>query len=270
MFINNFKILIFYKKVYSYETKRKENMYNLDIDIFTKNLKYYRKTRNITLDKLGKSINKSKATVSKYERGEIIPDITTVLLICNVLNITLSQLFPNDNKTYTTSKNYNPFNLNKLYFYYYTGNKLILSVGEITEMDNKIKVRFYNGIKNITKYAEESSYYYEGIMECDQTIGYINLYNVQSQGTQLEKIQISFNISWSKKFNNTSFFIFALTPNSSPVVKKGILSSTPISSDIINKYNDDLFITKKDINNILKENAWILEKNNYDHFFYDI
>ena len=101
------------------------------------------------------------------------------------------------------------------------------------------------------------------------TLQYINLYNIQSQGTQLEKIQISFNVLWTKKFKFAPFFILALTPNSQPVIKKGLISSSPLAKESISKYSNDLSITKSDLDRIKNDNAWILESKNYDHFFYD-
>lgn len=241
-------------------------MYNINNINFTKLLTEYRKSRGITLESLGNKIGKTKATVSKYERGEIIPDIITILEICNALNITLSQLFPISNSENSNNSFINPFNVQKLYLYYYSENMLITSVLELKEESNKVLVNFYNGIKNINNYANETSYYYEGILECDKTIGYINLYNSTSQGTLLEKIQISFIIPWSYNCKLTNFFILALTPNSIPVVKKGIMSEKPLLD--ISRYVSNLKITKDDITKIQHDNAWILENKNYDYFFF--
>ena len=36
----------------------------------------------MTLSDVGKSINKSKATISKYESNQIIPDAITLLELC--------------------------------------------------------------------------------------------------------------------------------------------------------------------------------------------
>lgn len=242
-------------------------MYNLNTSNFRQLLTEYRKSRGFTLESLGKKIGKTKATISKYENGEIIPDILTILEICNTLNITLTQLFPSIyiNNVKKTSKN--PFNTNKLYLYYYTENILITSVLELKETNNEILVNFYNGIKNLTNYAKETSYYYEGILECDKNIGYINLCNTSSHETILEKIQISFVIPWSQNFQLTNFFILALTPNSIPIIKKGIISTLPLSST--SPYLEILKISKKDLEKIQENNAWILENKNYDYFFFN-
>lgn len=241
-------------------------MYEINQNIFGKNLRILRKSRKLTLDSLGDSINKTKATVSKYEKGEIIPDITTVLEICNVLDISISQLFPMNSKTHKhLSKN--PFKTNVIYMYYYTEDILITSILEICENNNEIKVNYFNGVKDIVKYANKTSYIYEGFMECDKTIGYVNLINKNSENTQLEKLQISFNIPWSNDFEITNFYILGLTPNSIPIVKKGILSSSPLNN--FDNFKEDLKISKEELIKIQNDNGWILANKNYNHFFFD-
>lgn len=242
-------------------------MYDININSFCENLKLFRKSRQITLEMLGEKINKTKATVSKYEKGEIIPDFITVLEICNSLNISVSQLFPASQNELNKTLNRNPFSSNIIYMYYYTEKRLITSIIEIYEENNIMKVKYYNGVKDIIKYAENVSYEYEGILECDKTIGYINLRNINFQNTQLEKLQISFNISWSNDFEITNCFIIGLTPNSLPVVKKGILSINPIKN--FEKFEEDLKITQEEMNKILYDNGWILYNKNFNHFFFD-
>lgn len=240
-------------------------MYDLNNN-FNRFLTQYRKSRGLTLEALGNKIGKTKATVSKYEKGEIIPDIITILEICNTLNITLSQLYPTTLHV-SQHQHINPFVINKLYLYYYTENILITSIIELSQESNTIFARLYNGVKDINKYASQTAYYYEGIMECDKTIGYINLSNSVSQETQLEKLQLSFTIPWSQNIEITSFFLLGITPNSIPIVKKGILSIEPIKN--IEIYQEDLKINNKDLKKIQEDNAWILENKNYSHFFFE-
>ena len=242
-------------------------MYNKKFDMISENLKYYRHSRGFTLDTLGKMINKTKATVSKYEKGEIIPDIITILEICDALQISISQLFPIDNFQ-ENRKSLNPFNSNIIYMYYYTENKLITSILEITETVNEINVKYFNGVKDVKKYFNNSSYIYDGILQCDKTIGYFNLTNRKSSNIQLEKLQISFIIPWSNTFDITNCFILGLTPNSCPIIKKGILSMCPL--DNINNFEYDLKISENELRKIKHDNGWILENKNYNHFFYDI
>ena len=239
-------------------------MYNINNN-FGNLITEFRKSRGLTLDQLGNSIGKTKTTVSKYEKLEIIPDVITILEICNTLNISLSQLFPDQNKLKTKSSK-NPFLANKLYLYYYTEDIPITSIIEIKDDYNKCFVTLYNGIKSIKNYASNSSYYYEGTMECDKTIGYMNLSNIESTETQLEKLQLSFNIPWSRNLEITTFFLLGITPNSIPILKKGIISITPIQD--ISIYNDELLLSNNELQKLKKNNAWILENKNYSNFFF--
>lgn len=242
-------------------------MYNLEEIKLNEKIKKYRESRNISITKLGELICKSKSTVSKYENGDVLPDIVTILELCNVLNIELDELFPTQKQDNSTFSFNNLFKESKIFFYYYTENHLVTSIAELVNNKNSniTKVKFYNGVKDTLKYAASSSYYYEGEFIYDKNISYINLNNVNSQGTQYEKIQISFNIPWNKNRDKTFFFILALTPHSIPIVKKGILSFKEIHN--IHNYDNYLKITKDELNKIKYNNAWILNDSNYDDIF---
>ena len=67
----------------------------------------------MTLSDVGKSINKSKATISKYESNQIIPDAITLLELCNCLNISINDFLP-----ITEEKNINSNNFKTFIFQY--------------------------------------------------------------------------------------------------------------------------------------------------------
>ena len=187
-------------------------MYNLEDIKLNEQIRKYRKSRNISATQLGQLISKSKSTISKYESGKLIPDIITLIEICNILDIDLDELIPQCERNNINYKQNNLFNSPKLYFYYYTQNHLVVSIAELinSKKSDTTKVRFYNGVKSTSKYGNKSSYYYEGKLTYDKTIGYINLENTISQGTQYEKIQISFSIPWNNEIDKTSFFPYSL------------------------------------------------------------
>lgn len=66
-------------------------MVNIPQEIGNK-IKIYRKKKNLTLLELSEAICKSKATVSKYENGQISLDIMTLYDIARVLGIHVEQL----------------------------------------------------------------------------------------------------------------------------------------------------------------------------------
>ena len=101
-------------------------------------IKSYRKAARLTLQQLGDAIHKSRATVCKYESGEISPDLETLYEISQILQVSPAQLtaihpdiqhpfvFGVPAATETTDvpgrMQKNPFfQARRLYFYFYDG-----------------------------------------------------------------------------------------------------------------------------------------------------
>ena len=236
-------------------------MYNINHLNIGETLRKYRKIKHLSLEYVGDKIYKTKATVSKYEKGEIIPDLYTLLELCNVLGINLSSLIPYIQEVYKSSPF--PFNSNKLYMYYLTENKLIESIIEFSFKTNEPIVSFYNGTKNDSTYA----YFYEGTMEYTDNIIYLNLKNISSKKLDIERVQIIIPLPLSNVGNCFKCFITGLTPNFSPIVKRGIVSTEPINLE--KNHINKLKISHEEIQSIINNNAWILDSKLYDEFFYD-
>ena len=175
-------------------------------------------------------------------------------------------MFTFKDTTVSQSFIYNPFNSNQLYLYYYTDKKLITSIIDIYTENNIHKCKFFNGIKNLHHY-KKCSYYYEGFLESNKTTAYFTLNNASLRNDMLEKVEIVINVSWSNEVNIYKGLILGLTPNSLPIVKKVILSTSEIPS--IAKYNKDLIFSKEDVKKIFLDDALILENKNYNEFFFD-
>ena len=82
-----------------------EDLSNINIEI-GKKIKNIRKSKNMTIQELANSINKSKSTVSKYENGDISIDIQTLYEISNALNVHVEQLLyirPNISKIHNNN-----------------------------------------------------------------------------------------------------------------------------------------------------------------------
>lgn len=241
-------------------------MYNIKNSNIGNKLKYYRKASNKTMLEVGQAINKSKATISKYEKNEIIPDSITLLELCNCLNISLDELFSIEKEANQKHTLINPFDSERLYVYYYTDKKLMTSIIDISQENNTFKCKFFNGLKNIEKY-KNCSYYYEGTLEANKTTAYFLLDNASHENNMLEKVQIIVSIPWSSQISVCKGLIVGLTPNALPIVKKIIISTSFL--DDIHKYNDALTFSKEDVKKIYYDGALIVENKNYDEFFFD-
>lgn len=101
-------------------------------------IRTYRKMRSMTLQQLADAIHKSRASVSKYENGEIVLDIQTLYEIANALEVGLNQLTdykppvtPKVNYSFETVSKSPFFQAKRLYFYFYDGKHQRLKDGII-------------------------------------------------------------------------------------------------------------------------------------------
>ena len=103
-------------------------MENINVFIGSK-IRNYRKMKKLTLQQLADLIHKSRATVSKYETGEIALDIQTLYDIAEALEVSFSQLTDyqprREEEESLPVQGFNGespfFKADKLYFYFYDG-----------------------------------------------------------------------------------------------------------------------------------------------------
>ncbi len=216
-------------------------MYDINNINIGENIKRYRKINMLSLAEVGSYLHKTKATISKYERNEIIPDSITLLKLCNVLNISLSHLFP-INEHFDSF----PFN-NKLYLYYCKGKKIVSSEIDVFIDNYKYKTRLYNS---------KFDCFLEGILNYSKPL--INIYfndriNINSS------ISLSQVIINSELINNSycfNCFVVDLNKNSSPIIRKGIISEKSIEN--IRQCFSILNVDKNNYKKIVNNNAWEL------------
>lgn len=112
-------------------------------------MRQFRKAQGLTLQQMANQLNKSKATMSKYETGDIVLDIETLSAAANLLQVSISQLTDyrpdaeiltenkkevslNETSEIHPVKGQSPFfTADRLYFYYYDGRYRRLKEGTI-------------------------------------------------------------------------------------------------------------------------------------------
>lgn len=153
-------------------------------------IRAYRKQRGMTLQQLADQIHKSRASVSKYETGEITLDIQTLYEISQVLNVDLSRLTdyrPEKPQPVPTPSPYageSPFfRAERLYFYFYDGRYNRLKDGVIHIHKKESKDGNYEAslsISSVTPTGRSSEIYYTGkVVYSDMLIrfSFVNQYN---------------------------------------------------------------------------------------------
>ena len=83
-------------------------------EIIAKNLIKLRKQHRLTQLELAEKINYSDKAISRWENGEVTPDIETLNNICTVYNMPISFLFDENLDLETVQKERNSNNTNKL------------------------------------------------------------------------------------------------------------------------------------------------------------
>lgn len=235
-------------------------MYDVEfLDVGSK-IKIARKEKQYTLDELGDRIGRTKSAVYKYESNAIIPDFLTLLEICNVLDIKISDLCDSKLDEEENERAYNPFDTDKLYLYYigYKG-KLIGSSIKIANSNNRYRVYLKNSYKDKDKVMFVNEYI--GSMESDKSVTYLNLRNDPYSNDRFEKIQIIINL----KYSLNDFYIGSInatTDSNNPTTRKCIITKERVvDRDELNYIYDKLLITKDELENIEDTNYWNMPVN---------
>lgn len=92
-------------------------MENINL-VIGNNIKTLRKANKLTQYELAERLNYSNKAISRWESGEIIPDVVTLNRICEVFNIPISKIFEKDLTNKSAVKNY----------HLQIGNKLAISL----------------------------------------------------------------------------------------------------------------------------------------------
>lgn len=212
-------------------------------------IKLYRNAAGLSLDKLAKKIYRSKSTVSKYERGLISIDISTLFEIAKVLQINIEQLidFTDD----TVDKNYkvNAKTTKQQYMYEYKSNTstVIRSIMRLTYKDSCINTLLFYGIKSYEAYESCQNLYY-GEAHISPSIQNYYLYN---QNNKLEHVMITTISPINQQIYPIGMMLGLSSIPIEPVVGKVVISDTILSD---NDVKNMLLFNKSEILRLKKTN----------------
>lgn len=161
-------------------------------------IRNYRKMKKMTLQQLADAIHKSRATVSKYETGDIALDLETLYEISSVLEISLNRLtdyhpqsedpIPTEFPLTARSGTSPFFKADRLYFYFYDGRYDRLKEAVIDVHKNEpIGDGSYNAsmsFHSTTATGRSSEIFYTGnVLYSDMLIrfSFVNQYNKLEQ-----------------------------------------------------------------------------------------
>lgn len=153
-------------------------------------IKMYRKAQKMTLQQLADRIHKSRATVSKYENGEITIDVEALYEISQALGVEFAQLTNYRSEPEPAEQEVLPaggrgafFEAERLYFYFYEGRYKRLKEGIIAIRKSEEQPGDWDAELTIYGNAENGgrgALYYTGkVVYSDMLIrfSFVNRYN---------------------------------------------------------------------------------------------
>lgn len=239
-------------------------------------IRQFRKMQGFTLQYMADQLNKSKATMSKYETGDIILDVETLYDIANLLQVSISQLtdrrpdgeiLPDDGEnaefrgevsSEETSSPSSPFfRSERLYFYYYDGRYRRIKEGIIRIMKNgtescPVTVSVSAG----TPMGRSSEEHYTGLaVYSDMLIRF----DFTNQNQPLEKNQLSI-------FNPADSLCEGLlsgisTVDQVPFACKCLISLTPQDTSLTGGLMPHLAFTRRELQRLQKLNMMLADGN---------
>lgn len=212
-------------------------------------IRIFRKRKGMTLEELDKALFKSKATVSKYERGEITLDIITLYEISNILNVNIEQLlFLKKESDIPTPSSSNPAffsDINQFYSYVYDGrvNKIMKCVFDIvpTEARTGNNIYMYMNFKDYKNYQDCENTYHGTIDHYDTLTNIV----MRNQDTYIEQVSISILASFLDSSTKWGLFFGISSRPLMPIAVKMLFSRNILKEN--EELVEQLKISREDI-----------------------
>ena len=226
-------------------------------------IRNYRKMKKLTIQQLADMIHKSRATVSKYETGEITLDIETLYDISSALDVDLNQLTDYRPPKETTAEivDYSGkspfFHADRLYFYFFDGRYNRLKDGIIDIHRNVMEDGCFEAslsIRSVSAAGRTSEVYYTGkVLYSDMLIrfSFVNQYNKLE-----EDLLYIFNPLELRDFTE-GLLCGISSADLMPCAFKCIVTLTP--QEATEELKNQLLITPKEIKRWQKMNMLVVD-----------
>lgn len=231
-------------------------------------IRNYRKMKKMTIQNLADKIHKSKATVSKYESGDIALDLQTLFEISQVLDVRMDQLcdyhVEDDTQIINLVNDYQGkspfFKADRLYFYFYDGkyNRLKEAIIDIHKnvIDEEGCYEANFSIQSTTPTGRSSEVYYHGnVLYSDMLIRF----SFQNQYNKLEQDLLYIFNPLELREVTEGLLCGISSTDFMPCAYKCLVSLTPNTN--YEELKEQLLITPKELKKWKKMNMLIVDNN---------
>ena len=248
-------------------------------------IRQFRKAQGLTLQQMADQLKKSKATMSKYETGDIILDIETLAAAADLLQVSISQLTdyrpeeeilmggqanpaeevsPDETHASFSPKGQSPFfQADRLYFYYYDGRYRRLKEGTIRihrQDRSRLECSASAVIAAGTPMGRSSEEYYVGeVLYSEMTIRFTfkNQHNAAEQN-----MLYVFNPPDMPDALAEGLLSGLTTNEQIPCAYKCLVSLAPQDMDLAGSLKQRLTFTRRDLQLLQKRNMLLADSQN--------
>lgn len=227
-----------------------------------KRIRLYRKMKNLTIEMFAGMIGKSKATVSKYENGDISIDIETLFSIAAALGISINQLVDYEDAAALRDGDSESMKRSagkiRYYLYFYDGrrSRIVKNVIEVQGdgEDGVYNANFYSDIEDYSN-CYNCKFLYHGIMKKFDAFTNFNFENLNNKVEQLFLYGIN-------SFSHNNKMIGMLSGLSTqpilPASFKCLLSTNILEEN--EEMKAQLVFSKEDIKQLKKMNMFVISQ----------
>lgn len=211
-------------------------MQNREISVqIGKRIRGCRKKRQMTIEQLAKAIAKSKATVSKYEKGEIAMDVETLYEVADALHVHVEQILCVREERAALEANGNApaffSGVSQFYSYIFDGrcNQLVRCVFDVLSQSEpgKYKIMMYMNFRDYDNYQDCENTYW-GYIEHYDALTNIHLNN---QDTPMEQVTASILASFLDADTKWGLFFGISSRPMMPIAVKMLFSKRRLNED---------------------------------------
>ena len=222
-------------------------------------IRLYRKMKGLTIEIFAGMIHKSKATVSKYENGDISIDIETLFVIAEALEISVNQLvdYANEEETSAEGGLKGLVSKSRYYMYFYDGRRSriarnVIEVQDGGEENGVFDANMYAYLENFDNYYQ-CKLLYHGVMRRYDT--FVN-FNFENQNNKVERAFLYAINSFSHSGRMAGLYCGLSTQPILPACFKFVLSPEILEEN--EELKMELMVSKEDIKVLKKMNMFVV------------
>jgi len=221
-------------------------------------IRLFRKMKGMTIEVFAGMIGKSKATVSKYENGDISIDVETLFAIAQALEVPVNQLIDyTDGKAADKGEKKHQLTKSRYYMYFYDGrrSRIVRNVIEVQDggQENGVfEANMYAYLENFDQYYQ-CKLLYRGVMRRYDT--FVN-FNLENQNNKVERAFLYAINSFSHSGRMAGLYCGLSTQPILPACFKFVLSPEILEED--EDLKEELMVSKEDIKTLKKMNMFVV------------